>query len=113
MSSPFHKPPTETPSEAWVDVFKEQVLLMTLDEDSETITAASIVRSPGGSEVTDLFDGEGTAICPCDGSRLHVAGGIEGRIELYIFALMKMKLLFKITSTHRMPFSARSCRRGA
>ena len=65
-------------------MLKEEVLFLSLNEDSETITAANIISSPGGAEVSYFFNGEGAAICPRDGSRLHIAGGIEGGIDLHI-----------------------------
>lgn len=79
--------------EAWIEVFKEQVLLLLLDEYGEAITRVTVIGSPGGAEVAHYFDGEGTAIRPCDRCRLHKTGWVEGRIDLHIDALSLCSML--------------------
>lgn len=65
-------------------MLEEQMLLLSLDEDGEAVAVTDVIGSPGGAEVSYFFNGEGAAICPSDGSRLHIAGGIEGGIDLHI-----------------------------
>lgn len=62
-------------------------------EYGEAITRVTVIGSPGGAEVAHYFDGEGTAIRPCDRCRLHKTGWVEGRIDLHIDALSLCSML--------------------
>lgn len=68
-------------------MFKEQVLLLPLDQDSETVAIAVVVCGSCRPEVPDGFDREGPAVRPCDGCWLHIAGRIKLRGDLYIDTL--------------------------
>ena len=80
-------------------MFKEQMLLLPLDEDGEAVSGITIICSPGGAEITHFFDGKGAAICPCDGSRLHIDGSIKGGINFYIDSLGFVCIGFTVQSS--------------
>ena len=60
------------------------MLLLPLDEYSETVTGVTVIGSPGGTEVAHCFDWEGTSIRPGDRCRLHETGWVECGIDFYI-----------------------------
>ena len=62
LCRPLHIPAAKPSGEARVDVFKEQVLLLSLDQDSETVSGVTIIGNPSGAEVAHCFDWEGTSI---------------------------------------------------
>ena len=65
-------------------MFKEQMLFLPLDEDSETVTRVTVICGSGGAEVAHCFDWEGTSIRPSDRCRLHETGWVECGIDFYI-----------------------------
>ena len=84
LCRPLHIPAAKPSGEARVDVFKEQVLLLSLDQDSETVSGVTIIGSPSGAEVAHCFDWEGTSIRPGDRCRLHKTGWVECGIDFHI-----------------------------
>ena len=56
LCRPLHIPAAKPSGEARVDVFKEQVLLLPLDQDSETVSVAVVVCGSSRPEVPDSFD---------------------------------------------------------
>ena len=74
LCRPLHIPAAKPSGEARVDVFKEQVLLLSLNQDSETVTIAVVVCGSCRPEVPDGFDREGPAVRSGDGCWLHIAG---------------------------------------
>ena len=74
LCRPLHIPAAKPSGEARVDVFKEQVLLLSLDQDSETVAIAVVVCGSCRPEVPDGFDREGPAVHLSDGCWLHIAG---------------------------------------
>ena len=83
----------EKENEAWIEMIKEQVLFLPLDEHGKAVTGITVVSSPGGAEVAHCFDWEGTSIRPGDRCRLHKTGWVEGRIDLHIDALSLCSML--------------------
>ena len=53
LCRPFHIPAAKPSGEARVDVFKEQVLLLSLDQDSETVSVEVVVCGSSWPEVPD------------------------------------------------------------
>ena len=74
LCRPLHIPAAKPSGEARVDVFKEQVLLLSLDQDSETVAIAVVVCGSCRPEVPDSFDRECPSVRPGDGCWLHIAG---------------------------------------
>lgn len=68
-------------------MFKEQVLLLPLDQDSETVAIAVVVCGSGRSEVPDSLNGKGSAVSPSDRGWQHVASRIKFRGDPYIDTL--------------------------
>lgn len=87
LGCPLHIPAAKPPGKAWVNVFKEQMLLFALNENREAVAGAVVVCHASRPEVTDSLNGECPAICPSDGGRQHIAGRIELRGDLHIDAL--------------------------
>ena len=56
MSCSLDEPPPDTAGEAWVDMLKEQMLFLPLDEYGEAVTRVTVIGSPGGAEVAHCFD---------------------------------------------------------
>ena len=74
LCRPLHIPAAKPSGEARVDVFKEQVLLLSLNQDSEAVAIAVVVCGSCRPEVPDGFDREGPAVRLGDGCWLHIAG---------------------------------------
>ena len=87
LGCPLHIPASKPSGKARVDVFKEQVFLLALNENREAVTGAVIVCCASRSKVSDGLNRKGSAVCPCDGGRQHIAGRIEFRGDLHIDAL--------------------------
>lgn len=87
LCRPFHIPAAKPSGEARVDVFKEQMLLLTLNENREAVTGAVVVCCASRPKVSDGLNGKGPAVCPSDGGRQHIASRIKFRGNLHIDAL--------------------------
>lgn len=74
LCRPLHIPAAKPSGETRVDVFKEQVLLLSLNQDSETVAVAVVVCGSRRPEVPDGFDRECPAVRPSDRCWLHIAG---------------------------------------
>ena len=68
-----------------IRALKKQMPFLAADNDGIAIPAASECRS--GTEVLHRVDFKGPPILPCNGTRLHVTGGVEIRVDLNIHAL--------------------------
>ena len=64
--------------------FKEKMLHLAVDDDGVAVTRESVLYRASRTEILDSFYFENTSILPCDGSRLHVPGGVEVGVNLDI-----------------------------
>lgn len=66
---------------------KEKMLHLAVDDDGIAVAGKTMLNRAGGSKVLDCFYFEDPSIRPCDGSRLHVTGGVEVGVDLDIDTL--------------------------
>ena len=60
------------------------MLHLAVDDDGVAVTRESVLYRASRTEILDCFYFENTPIPPCDGSRLHVPGGVEVGVDLHI-----------------------------
>ena len=60
------------------------MLHLAVDDDGIAVAGKTMLNRVGRSKVLDCFYFENTPIPPCDGSRLHVPGGVEVGVDLDI-----------------------------
>ena len=87
LCRPFHIPAAKPTGEARVDMFKEQVLFLALNENRKAVTGTVVVCRACRPEVSDGLNGKGSPVRPSDGGRQHIAGRIKLRGDLYIDTL--------------------------
>ena len=78
----FNEPAPKPAGEVLTGAFKEKMLHLAVDDDGVAVTRESVLYRASRTEILDCFYFENTPIPPCDGSRVHVPGGVEVGVDL-------------------------------
>ena len=60
------------------------MLYLAVDDDGIAVAGKTMLNRAGGPKILDCFYFENPSVLPCDGSGMHVPGGVEVGVDLDI-----------------------------